>query len=332
MFDGEAFGAEVVAAVKAYMAREVEPLRERIATLERSLEEALAKAPVEVEVGPDEAAIRAMIEGAVAKAMPELPALPELPAMPELPDIGAMVDEAVKAAVEALPTPKDGKDVEPEAIKAMIDEAVASIPAPKDGADADMEAVRAMVDEAVAKGIEALPKAEDGKDGIGLAGGVIDQDGALVLTLTNGETRTVGRVVGRDGADADMEVLKAFAKDMVDAIPRPKDGKDGFDLKDFDATLMEDGRTVLLKFEQGDLTHSIELCFPVTIHRGVYRPETEYERGDGVTFGGSTWIANRKTSEKPGEGSGDWTLSVKRGRDGKDGVAKNPPPEGPVKL
>jgi hypothetical protein len=34
-----------------------------------------------------------------------------------------------------------------------------------------------------------------------------------------------------------------------------------------------------------------------------------------VTFDGSMWVAMADTRDKPGTGSKDWRLSVKRGRD-----------------
>lgn len=59
------------------------------------------------------------------------------------------------------------------------------------------------------------------------------------------------------------------------------------------------------------------------IDRGVYRPEEKYSKGDGVTFGGSWWIAlNDGPLQKPGVvppgEQPEWRLAVKRGRDGKD--------------
>lgn len=52
---------------------------------------------------------------------------------------------------------------------------------------------------------------------------------------------------------------------------------------------------------------------------GVYVDGRSYDRGDGVTYAGSFWHCNTDgTRTKPGEGSSDWTLTVKRGRDGKD--------------
>lgn len=64
-------------------------------------------------------------------------------------------------------------------------------------------------------------------------------------------------------------------------------------------------------------------------YRGVWKEGEEYTLGDFVTLGGSLWHCNFHaygdendpnpgTKAKPGTGE-DWTLAVKRGRDGKDG-------------
>lgn len=53
---------------------------------------------------------------------------------------------------------------------------------------------------------------------------------------------------------------------------------------------------------------------------GVYQEGQSYEKGHLVTWGGSSWHCNEPTTSKPGDGSKAWTLMVKRGRDGKDGV------------
>jgi collagen type III alpha len=57
-----------------------------------------------------------------------------------------------------------------------------------------------------------------------------------------------------------------------------------------------------------------------------------YTVGDGVTRGGSLWIAEAETSEVPGEGSTKWRLAVKKGQDGKagpKGEAGDRGPQGP---
>jgi integrin beta 3 len=54
------------------------------------------------------------------------------------------------------------------------------------------------------------------------------------------------------------------------------------------------------------------------LYRGIFKEGSEYEQGDMVTWGGSTWVAQSDTKAKPGDGE-EWRLAVKKGRDGKDG-------------
>jgi hypothetical protein len=54
---------------------------------------------------------------------------------------------------------------------------------------------------------------------------------------------------------------------------------------------------------------------PVVLDAGVWKAGTLYAQGDGVTFGGSFWIAQKDMPEgKPDAGNGSWRLSVKAGR------------------
>jgi len=55
---------------------------------------------------------------------------------------------------------------------------------------------------------------------------------------------------------------------------------------------------------------------------GVHKPGATYSEGSMVTRDGSIFYCNKTTTANPGDGSQDWTLAVKRGRDGKDGVAQ----------
>lgn len=110
---------------------------------------------------------------------------------------------------------------------------------------------------------------------------------------------------GRDGRDA-----------------KGLDGKDGIDGKDglgFDDLSVDyDGeRKLVVRFTQGEQVKEFPAYLPIVIDRGVFRESDVYERGDGVTWAGSFWIAQETTREKPAEGKG-WRLAVKRGRDGKD--------------
>lgn len=138
----------------------------------------------------------------------------------------------------------------------------------------------------------------DGTDGVGLAGAIIGRDGDLIVTLTNGEVKSLGPVVGRDGKDGER-------------------GADGQAWTEMD--LVRTGpRTIELSFEHAEQRNTFEMDFPFPIYRGVFKDGDAYEPGDMVTFGGSLWHANEATTVKPGDGAKAWTLAAKRGRDGKD--------------
>lgn len=234
------------------------------------------------------------------------------------------VRPVLEQLVEALPPAANGKDADPVEVAALIVEDVAKlIPVPADGKSVTIEDVLPAIDEAIEKKIAALPKAKDGvdgrdgKDGVGMAGALLGRAGELVLTLSDGTAKDLGVIIGKDGEPG---------------LPG-KDGRDGFSLKDFDTELLEDGRTVLLKFGSGDVLETHELVFAVPLDRGVFKEGESYQRGDGVTFGGSWWVAQKDAPEgRPQDGSKDWRLAVKRGRDGKDGVVRTLPPQGPVKA
>ncbi|MGM4906264.1 hypothetical protein AB8B21_05690 [Tardiphaga sp. 866_E4_N2_1] len=151
-------------------------------------------------------------------------------------------------------------------------------------------------------------KGADGLNGIGLAGAVIDRAGDLLVTLTNGEHKNLGPVLGKNGADGRDGLPGANGADG-------RDGADGLGFDDFD--LVEDERGFTLRFSRGDVVKDFPL--PVVTDRGVWRPQ-DYAKGSGVTWSGSFWIAQRDTSDKP-ETSDAWRLAVKRGQNGKDGKA-----------
>lgn len=227
--------------------------------------------------------------------------------------------DALEKALAERPDPQPGKDGDPgkdgedgksvtiddvlPTLSKQVADYLATIPAPKDGEPGrDGE-----------PGKDGDP-GEKGADGIGLAGALIDRDGNLVVTLTNGETKALGAVVGKDGAPGD-------------------DGKPGRDGIGFDdMTLDYDGeRTFTFLFQRGERIEERKFVAPVMLDRGVYRPEATYTKGDAVTYGGSVWIAQTDTRARP-DGSADWRLAVKKGRDGKDGVAKATEERAPLKV
>jgi hypothetical protein len=135
---------------------------------------------------------------------------------------------------------------------------------------------------------------QPGRDGVGLAGGFIDRAGNFILTMTDGTVRDLGVIVGKDGAPGM-----------------------GFD----DMTVEFDGhRRLTFRFVRGEKTKEFKFALPVAAYKEVYRPEETYFLGDMVSFGGSIWCCMAPaTTTKPGQGSPDWRLAVKHGRDGRDG-------------
>lgn len=144
-------------------------------------------------------------------------------------------------------------------------------------------------------------------------------------TLAKGERGEVGPV----GAPGPQGVAGRDGRDGLPGIPGEKglngiDGQDGLGFDDF--SVLHDGeRSLTVRLQLGDKVKEATVVLPIDIYRGVYAEGKTYERGDGVTWGGSEWHCNEPTTAKPGDGSKSWTLKVKRGRDGKDGKDATPP-------
>lgn len=249
--------------------------------------------------------------------------------------IADAVLERVLAAMRDIPAPKDGapgergadgKDADMsrvEALEAQVAELLArEMPVPvkgdpgepglpgRDGKDADPALIEALVLEKLAEAVSALPapkngeKGADGRDGVGVAGAVIDRDGALVLTLSDGTQRNLGPVVGRDGAQGERGERGADGKDGQDGI--------GFD----DMTFEVRDEACYLVWEKGGTVKEARL--PIPIDRGVWKDGAEYYRGNGVSWGGSFWLAQKDNpAGKPDSPNSDWRLATKRGQNAK---------------
>ena len=95
-----------------------------------------------------------------------------------------------------------------------------------------------------------------------------------------------------------------------------------------------EGKSLVLTIVQSSGTESMLVAdLPIQEYRGVYSPEGDgYAAHDTVTWAGSLWHCNKTaTTAKPGDGSTDWTLAVKKGRDGRE-VVSVPRAERPVKV
>jgi hypothetical protein len=169
-----------------------------------------------------------------------------------------------------------------------------------------------LISSEVARAVAAMPTRPS------VVGGHINLAGDLFFTNSDGNSFSVGHVVGKD---ADPAVIEAQIKAACEKYPPPKDGKDGVGFKDFEMKF--DGTRVfsfcfMANDGTGDTVKSYNFALPVPLYQGVWR-EGEYRHGDSVTRDGSTFVALKDTATMPGTPNSDWQLCVKRGRDGKDG-------------
>lgn len=83
-----------------------------------------------------------------------------------------------------------------------------------------------------------------------------------------------------------------------------------------DMKVEHDGkRGVTFTWTKGFYEHSATIKIPCVIDAGFWKEGMSVEKGDGVTHGGSYWIAQTDTDTKPDLGNSHWRLSVKKGRD-----------------
>lgn len=215
-------------------------------------------------------------------------------------EVVGVVKEYVSSALQPLTSRLDALEKSITNIPAIVSEAMSAIPAPQDGKSVTVDDVAPLIAAEVEKRVSELPRPKDGLD----VKDMFRADGGrLIAVMSDGTTKDLGVFVGKDGEPG-------------------KDGRDGFSLSDFDATMMDDGRTVLLSFDRGEQSFKVELAFPVMIYRGMFKEGRSYQKGDTVTWGGSLWHCDADTDEKPDGPQKHWTLAAKRGRDGKDAVVK----------
>jgi hypothetical protein len=257
------------------------------------------------------ATIKVLIDEALTQVeMPAVPTVDEvvekiLPLIPkpkdgdpgksvELAEVKALVEEAVANIPKIV---QDGKDADPEVTKALVLEAVAAavpkaedvaklIPLPKDGKSFTLEEARPIIEAALEEAVKKLPVP---KDGLGLSDAIIDRDDNLIVTMTDGTTKNLGKVVGMDGL--------------------------GFD----DIQFVDEDTTFKIRLVRGDRVKEWTLKKPTIAdgYKGVWKKGNAYTSGDLVTWGGSLFIAKVDSLDEPGT-SDAWKLAVKRGQNGKD--------------
>lgn len=125
---------------------------------------------------------------------------------------------------------------------------------------------------------------ERGEKGDGVKDAIIDNAGNLMLTFTDGSTKSLGRVVGESFSDFSMEYLPETHEIAMRATCA--------------------GITKSLRYPAGGIRAL-----------GYWRDGKSAKAGEAVSLGGCLYIAKVDTKAKPSYDHPDWFLAVQRGRD-----------------
>lgn len=158
-----------------------------------------------------------------------------------------------------------------------------------------------------------LPKPEAP---LGIAGTMIDREGSLLFTLSNGDIKNVGRVVGQDGKNGEPG----------------KNGEDGFSFENFEMQYVPESNEVKLVATCRGVTKELRVPVASIQGKGYWRSGVTVKAGDAWSYDGSLWIAVRNTEDVPSASSKDWFMGARRGKDGEPTQRRQAAPTGPIKL
>lgn len=175
-----------------------------------------------------------------------------------------------------------------------------------------MPLITARIEKDVAAYLATIPSPENGKDGRD------GRDGADGESVSIEDVEKQIRSLQSEWALDFERRAQSLLQAAIDRMPAAKDGKDGKDGIGFDdMEVVSDGRrTFSFVFTKGEQRKEFSHKLPVVLDCGVWKDGAFYEHGDGVTYGGSFWIAQKNTDDKPGTNE-SWRLAVKKGRDAK---------------
>lgn len=214
-------------------------------------------------------------------------------------DIASTVKESISDAIKKVSDKYESRI-------SSLEKALKELPAPEKGEKGDsitIEDVRPLIKEAI-EAIE-IPLPKDGKDGV-------SPDPADVA-------KAMEPLFAKWELDFERRAYNVLDR-AVERMPKPKDGKDALEVKDFDIVLGDDMRTLTVSLKAGEQVVQKSIKIPAIIDRGVHSDEKEYSHGDGVTYAGSFWICQKDRPQGKPSSSEDWRLAVKKGRDGKESV------------
>lgn len=181
-------------------------------------------------------------------------------------------------------------------------------PGPKgdkgDTGTVDTAALAAMVAAEVAKAVGAIDReALRGPPGI---------DGKDV------DTTHVMAMVNHAVAQIDRESLRGPKGKRGEKGDRGDAGRDGVATTEELHLRVTDAIAKMVPVAVKEEVAGAFAVLPILVYKGVYLEGQDYLPGNTATWAGSLWHCNTATREKPPGPNGEWTLIVKRGRDGRE--------------
>jgi hypothetical protein len=238
-------------------------------------------------------------------------------------DIEPLLLEHVAKAVAAVPAPKDGVDGKDGAAGRDGIDGKDAPAVTRDDILAAIKSDPSLIGEVVDAHLKdnPPPAGRDGKDAPAVSPEML---AAALLPAEEGVLSPLKQVV----ADYIKAFPPAAGRDGQPGVPGApgRDGKDGLDGKDGaagldglgfdDIEVRHDGeRALTIAFVRGEAKKEFTVDVPAIIDRGVWR-DGPHKAGDGVTWDGSWFVAQKDTDKRPGTPDSGWRLAAKRGRDG----------------
>lgn len=143
-------------------------------------------------------------------------------------------------------------------------------------------------------------KGDPGRDGLDVKDFFRADGDCLVVVMSDGTTKNLGKYIGTDGKDG-------------------IDGKDGLGMPDLIREYDPKTHEIVERWESGDVKKELRYSAGGIHHGGYWREGIKCAAGETWTHAGTVWIAKTNTDEKPSRDSDAWEIFASKGRDGKDG-------------
>jgi hypothetical protein len=242
-----------------------------------------------------------IVDDRVRIAVSQMPTPKDGESVP-LEQVQAMVDAAVAKAMESVSPPEDGKDADPEEMQRMVDASVTKSVSEIELPPVDLPDFEKLVDDSVAKAMSGIPMPEDGKD---IDPAEVQKMVDIAVSAIEIKSPADGNP-GRDGLDIDIlpeiETEKSYPRGTYaqhqGGLWRSHcktHGVRGWEcvvdgIAEIDVDFGDDPRHVTIRtMKSSGVVVEKQIYMPVVVDKGVFRKESQYEKGDGVTYGGCFW-------------------------------------------